>query len=130
MNRHEDTTTLLKPQHLNEPASERPPQAHHKAFTWLPRGSENDQDAKFTALVKDITSGARIALELVHMSNLDRDMGEAPTLNENQTEAMMFLAMRSIELLSDLADERIMRLVRIDRDVKANATAAADEVAQ
>jgi hypothetical protein len=129
MNSNNNTTTLPAAQHLNDAGIANARQSQgHQAFTWIPLSAEGDPDAEFAALVKDVTNGAALALEMVQTSNMDRDCEDTPTLNENQTEKMLFLAIRSLELLGGLADDRIQRMEKhADAKAAKRASAASDE---
>jgi len=81
------------------------PKATHKPFSWLADDLKHDQRAQFAATTMDICQGVETCLELVHTSSLERDSG--PTLNPNDTDRLLRMAMASIRLLGESAEADI-----------------------
>lgn len=90
----------------------------HKPFSWLVGSAKDDQNAQFAALTMDICHGVETCLELVHVSNLERDHG--PTLNPNDTERLLRMAMASMRLLGESAESTIEHMNKC-AEIKSNA---------
>ncbi|WP_157778417.1 hypothetical protein [Massilia violaceinigra] len=79
----------------------------HDQFSWLHADLKYDANAEFCALVKDVTSGCKTVLELLHADSLERDADERPILSPQKAEYLMLMAMRTVEMLSDSSGRRI-----------------------
>lgn len=124
MNSRKDTTTLPKPQHLNESVPGRPPRQLHQEFSWVPGAFADSREAWFTAIAMDIARGANVAIDLAMSSNMSRNNNQTPTLDEDRSEQMLLLALRSLEMLGDVADERLMRLHKVAHEAAAQPDGA------
>lgn len=90
------------------PASEI--EAFHKSFSWLLPQHQGDRHAQFYALTVDVCQGIKTCIDLAHFSNTDRDNGTKPTLDIQDTEYLLRLALSSSHMLAEIAAGRIDRI--------------------
>ena len=115
-------------EHTNSIKSETPSKAEfpdvlgkplHERFGWLNDALRGQSMPEHLALVKDIASGVVLMLELVQKSELNRDRDILPVLSVQDSETMLFAAMRATEMLCDRNDELLDALV--DQDIKSRS---------
>lgn len=71
----------------------------HQPFSWLPQSAQDNQVACSDAAAMDAFRGIETCLQLVEMSNLDREMAE----NDNNPEIVPVLSMADTSRLMRLA---------------------------
>lgn len=105
------------------PATPVEPPVHvpkHQAFSWLHRSLKDDAHAEFVALTYDICRGAGVCLQLAQESELDRIHDPRDGyLSTHHVEKLEMMAIRSLQLLADRAEEaiEIMNTVAQEREV-------------
>jgi len=86
----------------------RPQHALHEHYSFLDPDLHLDGRAQFIELVRDLSSGLALCVELIHSSNLTRAAGEGvPLLGENDAERLARLAIVSANQLKQAADNNI-----------------------
>ena len=93
------------------------PKAAHEPHSWLNGDAKYDPAARLAALTMDVCDGIETCLGLVHSSdiqrqmNTDADAGQEvpPTLNTNDTERLLRLAMVTVRMLASASEKTIDR---------------------
>lgn len=108
------------PPEFNPPMEKR---SLHKPFSWLPDGDQSNLPAKANADAMDAFRGIATCLQLIEMSNLDRELDDpcdpervVPLLNMQDTGRLMRLAILVATEWGDRAD--IAMLSNSDNDTK------------
>lgn len=78
----------------------------HQPFSWLNQKAECFPLADFVALTKDICGGLSLCLEMIEISDLEREDG-TPTLSFHDSSAFMRHAIAVAKLLGSEADREI-----------------------
>ncbi|MGZ9709931.1 hypothetical protein ACXX82_03825 [Glaciimonas sp. GNP009] len=86
------------------------PGAFHQSFSWLLLEHKHNEREQFYAMTVDGCEGIKTCLDIVHLSNSDRNTDTAPTLDIVATERLLRLALMLSQLLADMAARRIDRL--------------------
>ncbi|MCY0913225.1 hypothetical protein [Massilia antarctica] len=85
----------------------------HDEFSWLHADIKQDVHAEFCALVKDVASGCKTILELLHADSVERDANKRPILSPQKSEYLMLMAVRTVEMLGNSSDRRIDLMNRV-----------------
>lgn len=85
--------------------------AMFEPFSWLSDDLRNDSAALFAARVKDLGSGVHTCLQLIEISELQREHGadqeppEVPLLSVCDASRLMRLAITATKIMSEQAEE-------------------------
>jgi hypothetical protein len=89
----------------------------HKPFSWLPDGDQSNRPAKINADAMDAFRGIATCLQLIEMSNLDRELDDpsdpervVPILNMQDTGRLMRLAILVATEWGDKADVAMLNI--------------------
>lgn len=94
--------------------------AHHEAFSHIRKELKTDSAAQFAAHTMEVSRGIKVCLDLVFLSDMyrreavdaDPDDQLIPTLNLQDTEYLMRLAIISAQELGNKAEDHLARLER------------------
>jgi hypothetical protein len=90
----------------------------HQDFRWIHGAAQNERLADFVELARDISAGVHTCLQIIHSSNLVREINlddelpqlSAPAIGTSDAQTLFRLSLVATALLRDTADERIALL--------------------
>jgi hypothetical protein len=90
----------------------------HQNFRWIHGSAQNERLADFVELARDISAGVHTCLQIIHSSNLVREINldddlpqlSAPAVGISDAQTLLRLSLAATSLLRDDADERIALL--------------------
>lgn len=109
----EDSTKLRKTQHQNAMASTK---CRHRPFSMLPDSLRGDSNAEFATTVYDVIRGIKLCVELVHVSDLERQHNEfadtpedlgVPTISVAHADTLTRFVIATSEMLATVAEHHI-----------------------
>lgn len=102
---------------INTPDHNTPPPSHQD-FHWIHGSGKDERFAGFIELARDVACGVHTCLQLIHGSNLVREMNldveaeeaNSPAIGVSDTGSLLHLSLAATALLQYVADDHIAQL--------------------